>query len=481
LPLGSSSSVQDDAPVFVLGFPRQADLSSGDGIVRNRFAKAGRFQTTLPINFGDSGAPVFDRSGTVIGMAEGGQEDANLITYIIPSDLFWVLAGMAGQPLISINASDSPESGQIWKSLESNNDPKLIEAFIANFPRSPFRQEALARLDKLRAKGSGTPIGAETREQAACGGLPMAVSFGTRADVPLSIAEECALKIRHEFKECSVCPKMIVVPPGKFVMGSDRFEGGRSGDEGRQHVVTIDNPFAVGKYDITVEQFAAFVTDASYYAGSSCYIYSPSLRDTNVGSVRGYSWRNPGFSQSGSNPATCLNWNDAKAYVAWLSKTSKKDYRLLTEAEWEFSARGQTSVGAYPKYFFGNDESQMCRYGNGIDMATTQLIPQWSHGFRCWDGYAFTSPVDRFEANTFGLYDMNGNVHQWVEDCHHDTYAGAPKNGDAWIVGPCKWRVLRGGSWASIPEALRAAFRRRGDPNIRIAEFGFRVARTLAH
>jgi formylglycine-generating enzyme required for sulfatase activity len=137
--------------------------------------------------------------------------------------------------------------------------------------------------------------------------------------------------------------------------------------------------------------------------------------------------------------------------------------------------------GAYPRYSFGNDEKDLCRYGNGADQTAKTIIPgakDWTVA-PCNDGYAYTSPVGSFAANGFGLYDMQGNAWQWTEDCYHDSYAGAPADGRAWTTGDCSSRVLRGGSWFNDPHYLRSANRFRVQPDYRGNVVGFRIARTL--
>jgi formylglycine-generating enzyme required for sulfatase activity len=176
-----------------------------------------------------------------------------------------------------------------------------------------------------------------------------------------------------------------------------------------------------------------------------------------------------------------VNWDDAKAYVAWMARKTGKTYRLLTEAEWEYAARGRTEPGQYPRYFFGDDEKDLCRYGNGADHAAKSSVPgakDWPVA-PCNDGYAYTSPVGSFAANGFGLYDMLGNAWQWTEDCYHDSYNGAPSDGSAWTTGDCSRRVLRGGSWSSLPSRLRVADRFWGFAVDRGNFDGFRLGRTL--
>jgi formylglycine-generating enzyme required for sulfatase activity len=294
---------------------------------------------------------------------------------------------------------------------------------------------------------------------------------------PLTLERERALQPKDAFKECDVCPDMVVVPAGSFTMGSPNDERDRERHEGPQRVVTIAGPFAVGKFQLTVDQFAAFVMDIGYDAGSRCW----TIENGRATERSGRSWRNPGYATAGSHPASCLNWNDAKTYAAWLSRKTGKTYRLLTEAEWEYAARARTEPGPTTRYFFGDDDNTICRYGNVADQIARRensLPRDWTF-YACSDGHARAAPVGSFAANEFGLYDMHGNVWQWTEDCWHDSYRGAPASGAAWTSGDCGKRVLRGGAWDDGPKYLRAAARYwsfTGDRGI----FGIRVARTLA-
>jgi formylglycine-generating enzyme required for sulfatase activity len=270
---------------------------------------------------------------------------------------------------------------------------------------------------------------------------------------------------------CPKCPEMVVVPAGSFMMGSPSTEQGRFDNEGPQHSVQISTPFAVGKFHVTVDEFAAFVRETGYDSGSKCWTFEEGMFEERWGR----SWRNPGFAQSGSHPVVCVNWDDAKAYVAWLSRKTEKPYRLLTEAEFEYAARAGTTT----RYFFGDDEKDMCRYGNGADQTAKNRIPGnelWGF-FPCNDGYAYTSPVGSFLPNAFGLYDMHGNAWEWLEDCRHEDYNGAPSDGSARTAGDC--RVIRGGSWSDYPGFLRAAFRLGDTTGYRQDNYGFRLGRTL--
>jgi formylglycine-generating enzyme required for sulfatase activity len=310
-----------------------------------------------------------------------------------------------------------------------------------------------------------------------CGGGAVTVSLASRCATPLSAAAERGLKPKDSFKECDNCPEMVVVPAGSFTMGSPIRETGRFNDEGPQHTVKVGKPLAAGKFHVTVDQFSAFVTETGYDPGSKCWTFEDGKGEERSGR----SLLNPGFTQGGSHPAVCLNWSDAKAYVDWLARKTGKTYRLLTEAEWEYAARARTVPGVYPRYSFGNDEKDLCSYGNDADQTAKTSIPgakDWTVA-ACNDGYAYTSPVGSFAANGFGVHDMQGNVWQWTEDCYHDSYAGAPSDGSAWTTGDCGRRVVRGGSWSNDPKSLRSASRYRDTPDYRDFNLGFRVGRTL--
>ena len=269
-----------------------------------------------------------------------------------------------------------------------------------------------------------------------------------------------------EFQDCDTCPKMVAVPPGTFLMGSPASESERFDFEGPQHQVTISNPFAVGKYEVTREQFEKFVESTGHDASSSgCYAY----RENDGWQLRKQrSWREPGFGQNKDHPVECVNWDDAQAYVQWLSKETGQGYRLLTESEWEYVARAGTTG---PFHFGWTISTDQANYdGNYIYGGGLKGI---------YRGKAVS--VGSFPANRFGLHDVHGNVWEWVEDCWHENYDGAPLDGGAWVTGgDCGFRMLRGGSWSNYPWNLRSAFRLRNETDVRDSTVGFRVARTLA-
>ena len=245
------------------------------------------------------------------------------------------------------------------------------------------------------------------------------------------------------FRDCRSCPQMVVVPAGDFMMGSPSTEENRKDDEGPRHRVTISKPFVVGKYEVTRGEFREFVSDTGHSTSGGCWIYDGSeWKDSDT-----YSWRNPGFVQGEDDPVVCVNWKDAKSYVKWLSGKTEHQYRLLTESEWEYSARAGTKGPFHFGSTISTDQANYAgnyTYGNGRKGVYRQR----------------TVPAGSFPSNKFGLHDMHGNVWEWVEDCWHASYAGAPKDGRAWTTGGnCTNRVLRGGSWSGEPWNLRAANR----------------------
>lgn len=267
------------------------------------------------------------------------------------------------------------------------------------------------------------------------------------------------------FKDCEVCPELVVIPAGTAKMGAPFAEGGD--DEWPIHDVVISRPFALGKYEVTRFEFAMFVQATGHSIGFSCRALAE------VGWKEGVSWRNPGFPQTNRDPVVCVNWNDAKAYVSWLSKSTGQVYRLPSEAEWEYAAR----AGGRGVYFFGDSVEMLCRYGNGLDRSSDY---KWGNK-KCSDGFGVgTAPVGSFLPNAFGVHDTIGNVWEWLEDCWNESYFGAPANGASWITGDCSNRGTRGGSWLNDPRFLRSAHRNRLFNLYRKYNTGFRVAREIS-
>lgn len=272
------------------------------------------------------------------------------------------------------------------------------------------------------------------------------------------------------FRDCPDCPEMVVIPAGSFDMGSPDSEKERDDDEGPVHRVNVA-AFALSKTEITRGQFAAFVKKTKYDAGDKCWTFADGKFQEREGD-----WRKPGYLQDDKHPVTCVSWNDAHAYAKWMSSKTAKQYRLPTEAEWEYAARGNTTSSRY----WGDNPDEACKYGNVTDITAKEQIPgslSWL-AHNCTDGFAYTAPVGSFNANAFKLKDMLGNVWEWTEDSYHASYAGAPVDGSAWQGEDAK-HALRGGSWNSDPQNVRAAVRYSNKPALRFSIFGFRLARQL--
>ena len=256
----------------------------------------------------------------------------------------------------------------------------------------------------------------------------------------LTATAERALKPGDSFRECAkdaFCPEMIVVSAGEFKMGSPETEAGRFANEGPQHDVAIARPFAVSKFDVTFDDWDACVSIGG----------CPGVDDSTYGRE--------------TKPSINVSWIEAQKYVTWLARMTGKPYRLLTEAEWEYAAR----AGATTAYSWGEDIGA----GNANCMGCGSK----------WDKVE-TSPVGSFPPNAFGLYDMAGDVWQWVQDCNHQDYQNAPTDGSAWTGGDCNEHIVRGGSWLAKPPFLRSTFRGEFPTDERNSDLGFRVARALA-
>jgi formylglycine-generating enzyme required for sulfatase activity len=283
------------------------------------------------------------------------------------------------------------------------------------------------------------------------------------------------LKPMDTFADCSGCPQMVVLAAGQFMMGSPKDDidnGLANANEAPQHKVVIARPIAVGRFEITRDQFEAFVDASQYKFGNRCYTF-----ENNTPQERpDRSFRNPGFAQTGTNPAVCVSWSDAKAYVAWLAQSTGKLYRLLSESEWEYAAR----AGSASRYGFGDDAADLCEYANGADQSAKQAkLPSDYAYMNCTDSYAYTAPVGSFKANAWSLSDSLGNVWELTEDCYAADYTAMPADGSAREAGDCSIRTARGGSWFSNASSLRPAVRAGASPDERHDDLGFRVARSL--
>jgi formylglycine-generating enzyme required for sulfatase activity len=316
-----------------------------------------------------------------------------------------------------------------------NSVPAILVAMVAT---ASFAQDKSA-LSSSQLEAEIASLKAGTAALVASGRTALdALPPEQRLDAPPAIWP--ASRGLTEFRDCADCPTMVVIPAGEFTMGAPAVElGGEA-----QHRVRIEVPFAVSKFEITFAEWDACVA---------------------AGGCRGYQPGDEGWGR-GSNPAMNISWEDAKAFAAWLSAKTGRTYRLLSEAEWEYAARAGT-VAAYP-YADGLSPTKA-----NYDASTDGTGPSDVNRQR-------TVPVGSFLPNAFGLYDMQGNVSEWVEDCWNDEYTtAAPTDGSAWVEGDCKGHVVRGGSWEDSATELRSAARTGGAKDDRFYTDGVRIARSL--
>ncbi len=319
--------------------------------------------------------------------------------------------------------------------------------------------------------------------------LIFTVGCAAAANREAAVAERAVAVVQpgETFRDCAECPELVVVPAGDFEMGAPSGEPGRYDEEGPQRHVHIGQ-LAVGKFHVTRGQWAAFVTATNRGTSGGCaWSGLPSAKNDEPDAAA--SWRNFGFPQDDSHPVVCLTYYDAQDYVRWLSERTGHHYRLLTEAEWEYAARARSTT-AFP---WGSSAShEFANYG--ADTCCSGLASGR-------DKWVNTSPVGSFPPNAFGLYDMNGNAMQWVQDCFANSYSGLPADGSAYeesrtlnLTGDlsymtgatsCSYRLIRGGGWADPPALIRSAARNFGPPpgatlqKYKSTGTGFRVARVL--
>ncbi len=275
------------------------------------------------------------------------------------------------------------------------------------------------------------------------------------------------------FRECPTCPQMVVLAPGSFTMGSPETEKGHVKAEAPMRRMQVGS-FAVGRYEVTLGQFASFVADTGYRPPEGCL--KPSRRSGEWRLEDDIGWNDPGFEQANDHPVVCISWRDAQAYIAWLSRETGHDYRLMSEAEWEYAAR----AGTQSRYAFGDDEAarDMCDFANNADKRFGDVFKKLVTS-NCRDDAVYTAAVGSFRPNRFGLYDMHGNVFEMVEDCLGAYSPAAPRDGSPVARPGCAHRVARGGGWDTDPDRLRAASRSIVEPDKRYSHVGFRVARSL--
>jgi formylglycine-generating enzyme required for sulfatase activity len=270
----------------------------------------------------------------------------------------------------------------------------------------------------------------------------------------------------ERFRDCPDCPGLVAIPSGAFMMGSTKAETDLLGVPQRladmerpRHQVTI-RAFAAGVFEVSRAEYAAFAAATAQPEIGGCFSRDPAGARA---ALTDATWRSPGIDQADSEPVICVGWPEVNAYVAWLTQRTGHRYRLLSEAEWEYAAR----AGSEAPWFWGGAADAACRHAN---------VPPG--GFACDDGFSDLAPVGSFRPNAFGLHDMIGNAWEWVADCFHDSYVGAPRDGSAWVDDPaCTRHVVRGGGWAASQSLPRSAGRSSDPLTYRGIGLGFRVAR----
>lgn len=363
----------------------------------------------------------------------------------------WLAVANAG-----VLPKDSAEQYELafWESIKDSTYASDYEAYLEAYPKGRFAALARARAQRLRAaaaKGATPPPAA--RPSPAPGAPPAAARPPPAAAPPTArpaapekppreparaapAAPAAPPPVRtaglNEIKDCPACPVLVAVPPGTFTMGSNSADP----SERPAHKVSIGQPFAIGKYEVTAEQWRACV-DAGGCPPVAANADAP-----------------------GNLPARDLGWQDAQQYVKWLSKVSGKSYRLPTEAEWEYAARGGTAT----PYWWGE-----------------QMRTGTANCKECGEPWRQEGPADAgsFAPNPFGLHDMNGSVWEWVSDCWHNSFKGAPADGRSWDEANCRARVIRGGSWREGASYMLSSTRFRYDASVRHSQNGFRVVREL--
>jgi len=366
---------------------------------------------------------------------------------------------------------------------ERRRSRPAVACLWVSIPASPEHARTGASNRTARKSGAGRALAAGAFF---CAALLVAwPTWAGQESTPAASAgplPEMSVEMPKCVNQADAGPEMVLIAGGTFQMGSPQDEAGRDSDEA-EHTVTIGKPYAIGRCEVTRGEFSRFVAATGYRTsaekGEGCKRWNAAANQ--VEQDKNLNWRNPGSKPyDDSHPVVCVSWDDAQEYIKWLNADlglPAGTYRLPSEAEWEYAAR----AGSQTAYFWG--AAQPCGFANGADQTAQQTDSEligknWTFA-ACSDGYAFTAPVGRFLPNGFGLYDTAGNAWEWVQDCYHDNYQGAPGDGSAWQQKDCKLRALRGGSWDSGPSSLRSANRNRSRPDGAVDSTGFRLARTL--
>jgi len=452
----------------------------------------------LRINAADKVRPLVEQAATYMqqGRLEGTGADNALA-------LYRKVLTLDPENAVARQGLEQVQRGALDRALTAaaqNDDAKAdaaLEDAAAILPSSAALADTRARVLAMRGQRSASLL-AQAHSALDAGNLALAQMLAEQAQKLADNADVQALLQRisdartyasyHPGEVISdryldlvgAAPAMVVVPLGKFQMGSPLNERGHASAEQPQHEVDIAKGFAIGRSEVTVAQFREFVR-ASGYVPDSDKLGGASVYDENSGRMQTVSnadWQDDysGKRAHDNDPVVNISWNDAQAYVQWLSQRTGKHYRLPSEAEFEYAVRGGTSTPFW--------------WGDGTPTAPVENLTgsgdrspshrSWANAFHDYDdGYWGPAPAMSFAANPFGIYDIDGNVSEWVADCWHDNYTRAPHDGSAWVNPGCDERVIRGGSWGSAPEQDRSAYRQAAPNTARSGRVGFRIVREL--
>ncbi len=347
-------------------------------------------------------------------------------TMILALGLILVGSVIYCEPLRAQDSATTPKSGDVafweelafWEAIKDSNDPAEYRAYLAAYPNGRFTHIAQIRIQAL------------SRSQD-----PQLPGTGPATEAATDRSEQAAPKPGDRFRDCDECPEIVVIPAGSYYMGSER----SLPQEKPRREVKIDRPFGIGISEVTIREWDMCLREGG------CNMPPEAVTNDRL-------------------PMSNVSWDDAQRFVRWLSEKTGREYRLPTEAEWEYAA----GAGTATPFWWGKEVGE--GNANCSDCGTTPAGSPTGEG---------PLPVGSFKPNPFGLYDVHGNLWEWTLDCANPSYEGAPSDGKAQLRGDCIRRVLRGGSWKLDSKYMRTTRRNQYDRDVRYYLHGFRVVRTL--